>query len=384
VIRVLHVKFRMSMGGIEKWLVRVLEELPADVRFDFLVEAGERQHFDGAIRNLGGRLLRCHSSKSPLAFTRSVLRVLEEDGPFDVVHSHAYLFSGYVLALAARKGVPVRIAHAHSDLRSSRAAGAWGRRGYEASMRALIHRFATGGVAASVRAAEAVFGDRWREDPRWTVLPCGIDLRPFESTGTGAELRAELGIEPGSPVVCNASRFTPQKNHDLILRIASVLSKERSDVRFLLVGDGPLLEPMRRRATELGIAERVVFPGVRDDVPAILTGVADVFLFPSRIEGLGLAAVEAQAAGVPVVASASIPPEADLAPGYVARLPLSASPEEWAAAVGQAIASGRRDAGQALTTARESVFEITRNTRRLLELYETQLTNRLTTAEVGA
>lgn len=84
-------------------------------------------------------------------------------------------------------------------------------------MQALIHRFVTTGVAASTRAADALFAKKWRSSPCWTVCPSGIDRRPFPGPIETEELRAELGIRAGAVVVGHVGRFVDGKNSTCFL-----------------------------------------------------------------------------------------------------------------------------------------------------------------------
>jgi glycosyltransferase involved in cell wall biosynthesis len=100
----------------------------------------------------------------------------------------------------------------------------------------------------------------------------------------------------------------------------------------LLVGDGELRPDLERQVNELGIARRTVFTGARADIPALLKTM-DVFLFPSHFEGLGLAVVEAQAAGLPIVTADTIPPEAIIIHNACSILSLNDPISHWVEAI---------------------------------------------------
>jgi glycosyltransferase involved in cell wall biosynthesis len=244
-----------------------------------------------------------------------------------------------VLAVAAATGVPVRIAHIHNDRGGEPASAV--RRGYRRLMRASILRFATHGFAPSAGAARFLFGARWRADRRWRVQPYGLDLAPFRRAPERARLRAELGIPADALVVGHVGRFDPQKNHALLLRILGRWLALDARGFALLVGDGPLRAKIMATAGQDGIARRVAFAGMRADVPDLMLAAMDAFVFPSRYEGLGLALIEAQAAGLPCVVSNAVPPEAAVLPDRVWRVALDAPLCEWVAAIGAALDQGR-------------------------------------------
>lgn len=125
-----------------------------------------------------------------------------------------------------------------------------------------------------------------------TVIPNGIDITEF--AGRPLESRERL--------VGTVARLAPQKGVEYFIRAAAILVKEFPELAFWVVGDGPLLAPLQETARQLGIGDRVVFAGRRNDVPEIL-GKLSVYVQPSLSEGQGLAVLEAMAAGCPVVAA---------------------------------------------------------------------------------
>jgi glycosyltransferase involved in cell wall biosynthesis len=338
--RVLHVIHRAGRGGLESAIMQVLRRIDrARYRFDFVVRTAVAGEYDDEIRELGGRSFVCPCHRNPLAFARQFRRVLTRHGPYDAVHSHLEHYTGIVLPVAAAAGVPVRIAHIHND-RSGEPAGAL-RRGYRRLMRTSTLRFATQGFAPSAGAARFLFGARWRSDRRWRVQPYGLDLAPFRRPPERARLRAELEIPPDALVVGHVGRFDPQKNHALLLRILERWLALEPRGFALLVGDGPLRAKIVSAAAEAGIAERVRLCGLRADVPDLMLAAMDAFVLPSRYEGLGLALIEAQAAGLPCAVSDAVPPEAAALPDRVRRVALDAPLPEWVAAIGAALHQGR-------------------------------------------
>jgi glycosyltransferase involved in cell wall biosynthesis len=201
------------------------------------------------------------------------------------------------------------------------------------------------------------------------VLYCGIDLEPFRQEVSREAVRQELGIPKDAPVVGHVGRFTPQKNHAFLLQIAAEVVKMRPDVRFLLVGDGPLRPQIEARARELGIAGNAIFTGVRSDVPRLMLGAMDAFIFPSLWEGLGLVVVEAQAAGLPCIVSEWVPAEATVLPEGVERVPLSGGQGQWVLALVQALEHRELDRGASTDLVAASAFSIVRSAHALEELY---------------
>lgn len=119
------------------------------------------------------------------------------------------------------------------------------------------------------------------------------------------------GCPPDAPVIGHVGRMVEVKNHRFLLRAFAACLAEAPAAQLLLVGDGPLEPELRALAAELGIQDSVHFPGARRDTPA-LYGAMDVFAMPSRYEGLSMALLEAQAAGLPCVVSDTVSRESDV------------------------------------------------------------------------
>jgi glycosyltransferase involved in cell wall biosynthesis len=327
-MRILHVLGKLDRGGVETWLVQVLRHINRQkYQMDFLVHTTAPGAYDQEVQALGARIIPCLSPSNPLQYAFNFHRALNQYGPYDVVHSHVHHYSGYVLMLAAMAGVPVRIAQSHTAA-PEQSAGVV-RRTYLKLMRNLIRRHASAGLVVSNLAGNSLMPD-WREDASWHLAPYGIDTRPFDVEVDHAQVRAQLGIPLKAPVVGHVGRFVGVKNHKLILRVAEELLKLEPSVVFLLVGDGPLRPEIEGEINRRGLSEHFVMAGLRSNVPEILKGAMDTFLFPSEYEGLPIALMEAELAGLPCLASDVIAPEADLVPGMVSRLPVSASPQKWA------------------------------------------------------
>jgi glycosyltransferase involved in cell wall biosynthesis len=183
--------------------------------------------------------------------------------------------------VAARLARAPRVLVTHHTPELPRADNALGR---------LLWRTAWRGRPEVIYTSESDRERDGRGDLTAHVIELGIDLERFA--------RGEPALRVDGPLVGNVARLAEQKGHaDLLEALA-----ELPDVRAAIVGDGPLRAGLEAQARELGLAGRVTFTGERDDVPDLLASM-DVFAFPSLFEGLCLAVIEAQAAGVPVVAT---------------------------------------------------------------------------------
>ena len=352
------------MGGIETWLMYLLRRADRrEVAMDFLSKRRRETVYDREARERGAVLYPMPSTSDRRAWAAELARILREAGPYDVVHVHRR-HAELPLRVACAAGVPVRVVHSHNAVPPrgvARLPGAGLRR-------RLARRHATLGLACSGPAAEAAFGPNWRRDARLRVLPYGIDFEPFSAAVDRAALRRELGVPADARLVVHVGRLHPQKNHAFLLEVFAGLRRELPGAHLLLVGDGELRGELERRVAALGLAGAVTLAGIRRDVARVLRA-ADTFAFPSRWEGLGIAVVEAQAAGLPVVCSEAVPEESRVVPELVTRLALG-DPTPWVRALRRALlAGGAVPAERALERVRASDFEAGRGLAALLSLY---------------
>jgi len=369
IIRVLQVVSSLGAGGIETWLTHVHRHVDR-TRFhiDYLVHTSGRSHYTDIVTALGGAIYYCPSPRNPLRYLPSLIITLKRHGPFDVVHSHVQHFSGVVLLAARAAGVPVRIAHCHTPGLPHSRYLSLPRHLYTSLAGYWIRRHATHKLSGSHASAPALFGRGPAPDGSYQLLYSGIDLEPFRCGEDRASVRAEWGISATAMVAGHVGSFTPVKNHELLLRTFASLKRQVPNARLLLVGDGPLSRSMRALARTLECDEQVVFTGVRRDVPRLMRAM-DVFLFPSLSEGLGLVALEAQAAGLPVIASEGVPREVSVIPELMTWVPAATS-DAWVTAILSTLSHPRRVSPQEAGARMEaSRFNIARSVRGLEHIY---------------
>lgn len=326
-IRVLQVFAALDSGGVANFVMNTYCRMDREkIQYDFALTSGQKSLMDDEAAALGARLFYFDADKSIAQNLRSVLK---NEGPFEAVHSHVFFYSGVVLSVAKRCGVPVRIAHAHNAHTGE--SGSPVRKAYEAVMRGLIRANATVLLGCSEKACRYVFGSGCMSDSRTAVMLDGIDCERFAFDGQVRKtVRSEYGLEDKF-VVGHVGHFNPAKNHEKILSVFAEVAKQRENAALLLVGDGEFEGDVRAKADELGIADKVIFAGAHRDVERMYQAM-DVFLFPSRYEGFGMAMIEAQANGLVCVASDVVPEEAN-ADGRAMYLQLSEDDAEWANAV---------------------------------------------------
>jgi glycosyltransferase involved in cell wall biosynthesis len=219
----------------------------------------------------------------------------------------------------------------------------------------LVDRWVSRRAAAMIVISDAVrryMSARGVGQPpcRMETVRYGIDPTSFDqvSSEAVAQLRRAWGAKPDTLLVGFVGRLVSQKSIDVLIRaFAQFVRANRVDAKLVIVGDGPLRRQLRECAAREGIADRVVWPGFRKDIAAVMSAF-DVFALTSSFEGFGLVLIEAMAAGAPIVATrVSAIPEV-VVDGETGLLAESGSVEGVAAALSRLTdASLRRCLGQA-------------------------------------
>lgn len=320
---------RWESGGIEAFLCNVLTRIDLTrAQVDIVTASLGKSIFTEPLEKLGVRFLELSGSQRRIAENHSLFRLLLQERQYDVLHLN--IFQGLSLAylhLARNAGVPVRIGHSHNTaLRKSLtqplklAVHAWAKRRYT--------RDATDLWACSRVAAKFLFSAQILKQSGFRYIPNGIDTARFRYDPVVRErIRTELGLN-GKIVIGNIGRLCSQKNQVFLLEVLLEALKQNPDSFLLLVGEGEDKRKLIRNARSLGIAEKVLFYGVSSNIEQLLWAM-DVFAFPSWFEGLGIAAVEAQAAGLPVLCSEHVPSEVKVT-GFFRWLSLSVGAKQWA------------------------------------------------------
>lgn len=369
-IRILHAVGSLRRGGIEAWLMEMFRNIDRDeFQMDFLVQREVGGGHEPEARELGAEIFVAAGARHPVQYASDFFSIVREQGPYDVIHAHQGNYSGFVVLLGALAGIPVRISHSHNMHDPGKAASP-GWRAYTEVARRVIRTCATDQIGISRPAARSLFGEAWEEQENTRVLHYGISVDEFEDPPEPRSIRDELGIPEGAEVVGHVGRFARQKNHEFLVEILRRLADQRENLHALLVGGGRRRDSIERLGADYGLEDRVTFPGVRDDVPDLMSSAMDVFLFPSRWEGLGLVLVEAQAAGLPCVYSDVIPREVEVNPDLLRRRSLEESAETWAAETAALLDEIERPStAEALQVVRESRFNLDRGVERLERLY---------------
>ena len=293
---------KMIGGGVEQVVMNYYRHIDrSKVQFDFLVDADSTLVPKDEIESLGGRVFEVPPYQRPIVYQKA-LTALFRDQRWRIVHSHINTLSVFPLWAAKRSGIPVRIAHSHA----TSGKGETARNLMKYALRPFANHFPTHRLACSNYAGKWLFGTA-----DFKVVVNAFDLESLAfSQSARIEFRQNLGIGDDIYVFGHAGRFAPPKNQARLIRLFNDIVLDRPDALLVFAGQGPDMKACKDLVRDLGLASKVIFVGQCQDMPAFYSGI-DAFLLPSAYEGLGLALVEAQDAGLPCIASRSVSQEAN-------------------------------------------------------------------------
>ena len=246
----------------------------------------------------------------------------------------------------------------------------------------VIGRLADAMVAVSTRDRERMTSVEGIPPSKTVYIPNAFIQRA--PAAPGADVRAELGLSPSASVVATLAMLRPEKRIDLLLEAFATVSRELDDAHLLIGGYGWMREEWEALGGELGIAERVHWLGLREDVEAVL-GAADVAVMSSEREGMPLFAFECMATSTPLVAT-DVGGLRDVFPGGEGALLVPPGDvQALAEGIGALLRSPERRARMAATAhARLPEFSSERSAERVGELYERLLAERGVVSPPGA
>jgi glycosyltransferase involved in cell wall biosynthesis len=313
-----------AMGGAETVLTRFALEAPrVGIRVTPVCiepRAGNEAALPLAEAGIEVTCLRSFSARVGPADYSALRRLVKSTRP-QLIHTH--LGTSDVLGgLVGRElGIPV-VSTVHSMQ--------WDPGRTLAVTRAVVKRLASRFIAVSESARQAYLAKGWADEAQIAVIYNGLDLIP--APGDGRAVRRELGLGPDDEVIAMISRLRPEKGYDVAIEAVRLLAAARPKLKLLIVGDGPMRDPILRQS--VGLEDRVILPGTRSDVMGILDA-ADILLHPSQHEALPTTLIEAMAASTPVIATdVGGIPEIITNPEVGTLVPAPADAESVAAALG--------------------------------------------------
>lgn len=359
---VLHIIAKLYIGGAEKVARDIGLYAPAGYENHYVVFGDEIGEYEEGLIERGCRVFHMPPpAESYPQFVRNLKKLMREYD-YTAVHAHTMFSSGWVMLAAKQMNVPVRVAHAHSALRTDASAV---KSVYEAAMRRMILGCATELVGCGIEAGNRLFGEKAFAQ-RGRLINNGTDTAKFAfDHEKRARMRSELGLEDKS-VIGHAGHLVKVKNQSFLLDIMPDILERKSNAVLLLLGEGVDRKMLEEKASALGIRDKVIMTGSIPNVEDYLCAM-DVFAFPSLYEGMPLSIVEAQANGLPCVISDRIPEDVFLS-DLLTVLPIEET-APWTETICEA---KRNEPEKYAAMIRESGFDISTTVNSFYGIYEGQ------------
>jgi len=353
-------------------MLRHARQRKIDLNWTFYCAHGRPGEKDEEARALGARVVH---SPTPISRKANFVRALRTElrrGKYDVLHCHHDLVNAVYLLAAAGLPIRRRIVHAHNADEALPTPSIFKQRLYREPMRQVCLAIADRVVGISNHTLDTFLGGRVRRPRRDLVHYYGVDPAPFENTACDrAGFRNELGLPAEALILLFAGRMVPEKNPVFAVDVLAKMHSLEPRVVLVFAGAGSQEQVVAARARELGVEHATRLLGWRNDVSRIMC-CSDWFILPHPerpMEGLGLAVVEAQLAGLRLLLSRGIPDDPLLGAACFRRLPL-VRPEQWAKAAMELLQSQIPSCADARAALADSAFAMDRALAELISLHK--------------
>jgi glycosyltransferase involved in cell wall biosynthesis len=367
--KVLMVLISTNVGGAEMFVLNLLKNMDL-TRFQVDLVVSLKENENGIGKEF--KALGCHIYTLPYFKVFNYIQYQNAwkafllNHRYDIVHGHATNSAAIYLRIAKKMGC-VTIAHCHSA-------------GYRGNciQRLLKYYFSkrVGGVAdywfaCSEKAAEHLYGKPFSAYKKFYMIPNAINTDKYlYDESVAHRVRQELGLGKDSFVCGHVGSFTPPKNHMYLLDIFYEVIKRIPNAKLLCCGEGALMFQFKEKARQLGIADKLILPGIVKNANEYLMAM-DVFIFPSLFEGFPISVIESEATGLPVVMSDAITQEADLLDS-VKRCSLNDNPAKWADVVCGIEKNDRQACNYIISN---SKYNMLTTARLVMSLYDEMINN---------
>lgn len=368
-VKILMVLDNTGRGGSQSFVMNVIRNIDKEkFQFDIAITRNKLGGFDEEMEALGCKIynLEHFEVTNYRRFVNCWENFLTEHH-FDIIHGHVSSTASIYLRVARMHGCST-IVHSHS----AGYRGGWFEQQVKKLFTIRAAKYADLWFACSDKAAERLFGKKFKESSRYHYIPNAIDVKKYLFNEEVRNMvRIKIGVEQDKFICGHVGTFSTPKNHKFLLQVFKKIKEKRSDSKLLLVGDGYLHDTVVQMIEENGLKDDVIMTGSVSDVNNYLMAM-DVLVFPSLFEGLPVTVVEAQAAGLPVVVSDVITRDVFLT-DLVTYKPLSDSAEDWSVVV-----LGKRCKERKVYNERvaSTVFNMRTSVKQLGELYLGLVKNR--------
>ena len=363
-IKVLNVFEAVFNGGVENLIANIYDYIP-----EYIIDSDIAYHNNGKVSLENVPMLTAKwpepiaipsfNTINAFSYRKWWKKFIEKSKHYDIVHIH-YIDSAFCYIDLFRKNGTKVILHSHNTIPYSVG-------GKFSQILAILSR-SKGSffLACSKLAGVERFGKKIANSNKFRVFLNGIDTQRFRfDTDKRISIRRKYGIPDNKTIIGHIGRFAEQKNHARIIEIFNEYHKMDASSELWLIGNGSLLEPMKKKCKELDLDMAVRFLGTTNHPEDYIQGF-DLFLFPSIFEGFGIVLIEAQCSGLPCIVSEAIQIEADTGTELIFRAKLSDNNNVWISLMNKALHIKRTDKSLFI---KNHGFDIKKNAEVLIQLY---------------
>ena len=312
----------MNAGGAETLIMEILRNKSDMVEYAMLIHYDNEITdgvFDEEIKGLGVPIYYIHSvgSVGTKAYIAEFKKLIDEIGGIDVLHSHLNAVGGIICKAAKEAGIKKRIVHCHAKIT------------YTGSkktilineaklvlMKAYVNKYATDFWACSDEAAKRLF----YSSKNYVIIPNVINVREYLSDeNKRKEAKSRLGFASDELVLGSVGRIAPIKNYELPIKLIEILNSKNIKAHFVCYGrvvNEEYYANLTKQIESEKVEEQIHFLGNSNNIKVDISAF-DIMLVPSITEGFGMAAIEAQAAGIYTIASSGVPSLVDVGAGLI-------------------------------------------------------------------
>lgn len=328
-LKIIHAVSVMNRAGQETFLMNVYRKLDRNqIQFDFQCSRKMKGDYDEEIIEMGGKILYLDENEFRLPVLKYLGQILQQykffkkNRGYDIYHIHTYhAFDAWLCIVGAKLGgVKHIVLHSHNTNGMHKT--------LHKVFRILLRYMKIERFCCSQMAGEWMYGKKEMSRGRVSIIKNGVDTDKFKyDIQVRDKERRELELEDQF-VVGHIGRFNIQKNHKFLIRVFKEIKEKENHAILLLIGTGELQQEIKDMVIEYQLQDSVQFLGTRKDVAELLNAM-DLLVFPSLHEGLSVVAIEAQAAGVPILAADTLTPETKVTE-CIEFFSLAKTEKEWA------------------------------------------------------
>lgn len=324
-VKIAHIIGKTENGGVEAVVMNYYRHIDrSKIQYDFIFDYDSSDPILlDEVEALGGGFIIVPPYQNILENQRVLCKFFRRNN-YPLVYSHLNTLSVFPLFAAWRMGVKIRVAHNHSTAGK----GEFKRNMMKYALRPFAKIFPTHLCACSEYAGRWLFGNKAMDSGRVKVWNNAIETERYAyNEPVRNEMRQSLKLTDKF-VVGHAGRFATQKNHSFLVEIFAEIHKRREDSVLLLAGDGPLMESVKEKVSQMGLNDCVIFLGSVQGMERYYQAM-DVFILPSLYEGLPVVGSEVQVSGLPFLCADTVTPETKFC-NNLRFMSLNKSAGEWA------------------------------------------------------